>query len=146
MELVELEEKNVVGRSVRTKNMDEMSGAGKIPQLWQLFQNELFGKKLPISEPIGIYHNYESDHNGMYTLLAGVESKERVEELESVTIPAGRYLKFLAEGPVPLSVIATWQKIWTYFAQAGGEYTRAYSADFELYKSPTIVEIYISLK
>lgn len=146
MELVELGEKIVVGKSVRTRNIDEVSGAGKIPQLWQVFQSELFGKKLPMKSPIGVYHQYESDHNGMYTLLAGVESQEGGDDLESVVIPKGRYLMFLAEGPVPLSVITTWQKIWAYFAQLEVEHTRAYTADFELYKSPTKVEIYISIK
>ena len=74
----------------------------KIPQLWQLFQNRVVRKKNTISEPIGIYHNYESDHNGMYTLLAGVRSlKKRVEELESVTIPAGKVFKVLSKDQCP---------------------------------------------
>lgn len=146
MELVELEEKTVVGKSVRTCNVDEFSGAGKIPQLWNLFQSEVFGKKLPISAPMGVYHQYESDHNGMYNILAGVESNKKVEGLETVVIPKGKYLMFLAEGPVPISVVTTWQKIWAYFTQTGVAYTRSYAADFELYLSPTEVEIYISIK
>lgn len=85
---------------------------------------------------------------GPYSLLAGAE----VADLQSVphgmvglTIPAGRYLVFTAQGPMPHALIETWSVIWRYFSQ-GSQYARAYSADFELYRAPEQVDIHIAIK
>ncbi|GLX79219.1 hypothetical protein tinsulaeT_25590 [Thalassotalea insulae] len=49
---------------------------GKIPALWQEFNN-----KVPVNYPqgervYGVYFDYESDHTGKFTVLAGFDGYE----------------------------------------------------------------------
>jgi len=41
--------------------------------------------------------------------------------------------------------MATWSKIWEYFANKNSQYKRAYKTDFEYYKNQHEIEIYISI-
>jgi predicted transcriptional regulator YdeE len=60
-------------------------------------------------------------------------------------IPAQKYLKFTARGAQPSSIMKAWANIWSYFGKSDHP-MRAYTDDFELYKSPELVEIYIAVK
>jgi predicted transcriptional regulator YdeE len=96
---------------------------------------------------VGAYYDYQSDQSGEYSLLAGVLTDPSVPPppgLIKVVIPTGEYLVFRAEGPMPGALLATWRRIWDYFALPGGE-GRKYSVDFELYRSDTIVDVHIAI-
>ncbi len=95
-----------------------------------------------------LYYNYESDHAGEFSVLAGSDQIDKpiAEQLETVLIPAGSYMVFEATGEVPKVVIETWSKIWEYFSRAETQYQRSYTTDFEYYKSQTEIEIYIAVK
>jgi predicted transcriptional regulator YdeE len=85
--------------------------------------------------PVGVYMEYESDATGRYTCLAGVRIPSATAAppgLRVVTIPAGEYLVFRSEGPVPESVFRGWQAIWKYFDDNPAEH-RAFYVDVELY-------------
>lgn len=59
---------------------------------------------------------------------------------------AGKYLKFTGSGEFPATIIETWQKVWTYFSSEPCKHIRAYAIDFEFYKGPTQVSIYIAIE
>ena len=143
----------VIGKDVSTSNADEVDPArAKIPGLWQRFYAEgvlgqIPGKTVPVV-PLGVYTDYEGDHTAPYRLLAGAAVQEGTPSpagLARARIPAGRYLLFKAEGDMPRVVIDTWAAIWDYFSKSPG-HARAYTADFELYRGPKTVEIYIAVK
>ena len=52
---------------------------------------------------------------------------------------------FKGEGQMPAVVVQTWMSVWQYFSQPGS-HARAYTADFEMYRGPEAVEIYIAVK
>lgn len=142
----------VIGIAARTSNPTEMSGSeAKIPALWNDYFASGAAARIPNrlgdQSTVAVYTNYESDHTGAYTLVVGqqVSSLEEIPGgMLGVKIPAGRYLVFQAEGPVPESIIAAWTNIWTYF-QDSREYKRAYSSDFEVYRNANTAEIFIAI-
>jgi predicted transcriptional regulator YdeE len=143
----------VVGIDVRTSNAAEAEpGKGKIGALWGRFHGEdvlgkIPGKKLPVI-PMGVYTDYAGDASGEYRLMAGTAVEAGTTPpagMATAIVPAGRYLMFEAEGPMPNVVGETWQAVWSHFSSASAE-TRAYTVDFELYPGPTSVQIHISVK
>ncbi len=88
----------------------------------------------------GVYSGYESDARGAFDVTAGVA----VTQGATVDVEAGDYLVFPAEGPVPLSVLGAWQRVWQYF-EAHPEIQRLYRTDFEAYSSPTKAAVYIGV-
>ena len=149
MKIVQLDEKQIKGISIRTTNANEMNPeTSKIGALHQQFD-----EKVPINykngaRVYGVYYNYESDYSGEFSVLAGSDQidKTLTNNLENVSIPSGTYMAFEAKGEVPQVVIETWSKIWDYFSQEDAQYQRAYTTDFEFYKNWNEVEIYIAVK
>ena len=141
------------GLEIRTSHAAEMNAASaKIPALWGRFQQEKIQAKIPNAlagaRVVGVYSKYESDHNGPYSLLAGVETTTldaTPAGMTGVALPAGNYLVFTAQGSMPQALIQTWGAIWGYFSE-GKKYQRAYTYDFELYRAPDRVDIHIAVK
>lgn len=150
MKLVQIDEKKAIqGINVRTKNTNEMNPeTSKIGGLWQQFYKEIAPNLKSGATIFGVYFNYESDATGEFTVLAGTDGikESSTNSVEKVSILGGKYLLFEAKGDMPQVVIETWTKIWNYFAADDSEYQRAYTTDFELYKSQTEIEIYIAVK
>jgi predicted transcriptional regulator YdeE len=142
-----------IGIGVNTSNAAEMDQTlAKIPMLWARFYSEgilgkIPAKKLPVVA-MGIYTDYESDHNGPYRLVAGAiveDGTAAPNGFAVATLPAGKYLKFTGEGEMPGVVIDTWEAIWSYFSAPAKE-MRAFSTDFEVYCGPETVDIYIAVR
>ena len=133
----------VTGFSVRTQNKDEFNEkTAKLPGLWQQF----YASELVANDNIfGVYSNYDSDANGFYTVTAGVEFSDASSELSSVNIQAGNYLVFQGTGPMPMTVVDTWKRVWIFF-EKNTEYRRNFISDFEAYSSADQVSIYIGLE
>lgn len=141
---------NVVGIAVRTANMKAMND---IPALWNRFYNEKISDKIPHkknSDVCGLYIDYEADYTKPYTLVVGCEVSQCEKVPEGMVlkkVPSSKYAVFTAKGKFPTCLINTWMKIWQ------SNLPRAYTGDFELYKSnfnpqdPNAqVEIFIALK
>ncbi|AQU83343.1 MAG: transcription activator effector binding protein [Halomonas sp.] len=47
---------------------------------------------------------------------------------------------------MPQAVIDTWSSIWEHFGSGESKHIRAYTTDFELYKSGHEVDIFIAIK
>lgn len=132
----------VTGFSVRTQNKDEFNEkTAKLPSLWQQFYTSELAANTKI---YGVYSNYDSDANGLYTVTAGIESFHEQTGLSAVIIQAGNYLVFQGTGPMPATVVETWKRIWEFF-QTNTEYRRNFISDFEAYSGQQVA-IYIGLE
>ena len=142
----------VAGISVRTSNQDEVSPeTARLGALWgRFFQDGIPSKvanQVPGSPVYGVYSDYESDVNGQYTVTAGVQIEPSAtggDDFTAVDVPGGEYLVFEGQGAMPQVVIETWISVWDYFS-AGGEFKRAYTTDFELYKGTDEIAIHVSV-
>lgn len=143
-EIVNLEEKIVVGVSTITSNDDPNMGkiiGGLWEKLYQGGVNETIKNKVN-EYAIGLYSDYEDNK---YLVTAGNEVyKAENEGLTIKKIPAGKYAKFSIEGHMEKAVAQAWNEIWKM------DLDRSYKADFEEYLNSDFdnakVDIYISLK
>ncbi len=143
-EIVNLEEKIVVGVSAITSNDDPKMGE-VIGSLWEkLYQggiNEIIKNKAN-EYAIGLYSDYE-DNKYCVTVGNEVSSIEN-EELIVKKIPAGKYAKFFIEGHMQKAVAEAWSEIWQM------DLDRSYKADFEEYLNADYdnakINIYISVR
>ncbi|ADL49968.1 GyrI-like domain-containing protein [Clostridium cellulovorans] len=143
-EIVNLQEKIVVGVSAITGNNDPNMGkiiGGLWEKLYQGGINEMITNKVN-EYAIGLYSNYEDDK---YLVTVGNEvCKAESEGLTIKKIPVGKYAKFSIEGHMEKAVAEAWNKIWQM------DLDRSYEADFEEYLNSDFnnckVDIYISLK
>jgi predicted transcriptional regulator YdeE len=148
----------VAGISARTSNAHEMSGNGKIGDVWRTFLEPSLVTRIPNKigvDPIAIYTEYETDHTGHYTYLLGLPVS-LVEPLPAnLTIrhvPAGRYAVFSSRrGPITQVVQEVWQHIWSMSPKELGG-TRAFQTDFEIYDQRASdpenaqIEVYVGLR
>ncbi len=143
----------VVGLQTRTTNrIEAVPETAKIASLWRKLYADDVSDRIPervadAPEVIAVYHDYESDHRGKYSLIVGhkVSSLDHTpKEMGGVMVRAGRYLRFPVEGPLPAGIIETWQAIWQFF-EVSHEYERAYTTDYEIYRDDG-AEIYIAVK
>lgn len=147
-EIVNLDEKIVVGITGRTSNNDENIGM-VIGGLWQDF----YGKGIYDSienkvndKAVGIYSDYESDFMGEYSITVGAEvseAKNISEDYIIKVIPKGRYAKFIVRGHMQRAVAEFWEELWNV------NLDRNYLCDFEEYQNcdeeNAEVYIYISI-
>ena len=149
MELRLVEEKALNGLSARTDTATEMdSNNGVIPALWQTFDNTVPVDYENGERVYGVYFNYESDHTGKFTVLAGFDGKVFPPEanLEQVTIPEAKYLVFTYHGEMPQIAIDAWTEVWHYFSDINAQYQRTYTTDFEYYPDANTIEVHIAVK
>ncbi|MCW8090911.1 GyrI-like domain-containing protein [Alteromonas sp. ASW11-130] len=146
MNITTIEKFSVAGISVRTKNSNEMSpSTAKIGSLWEKFYGELAPKLNQNARVFGLYTNYESDHTGLFDVVACSDSL-LTENVEKHDVKAGNYVKFKAAGEMPQVVIDLWGAVWKYFDANDCDYKRTFTTDFEFYKSENEVEIFISVE
>jgi predicted transcriptional regulator YdeE len=129
----------VAGLAVRTNNAQEMSGNGKIGDVWHDFLQPDMVVKIPDKigvDLIVVYTDYETDHTGDYTYLLGMPISSAEALPSSLTVkhvPPGRYTVISSErGPIRQIVPAVWQRIWSMSPEKLGG-IRAFRSDFEIY-------------
>jgi predicted transcriptional regulator YdeE len=148
--LVTLTPCTLTGISIRTSNSEQSQSLKKnIADLWQDFIGQDLANKIPNKLPdspiYGAYSAYETDVNGQYTATVAVSVTAASPGFDTIEVSGGRYLMFEARGAIPQSVIEAWGKIWSFFATST-EWKRSYSVDFEVYRHPDVVEIYIAVE
>ena len=143
-EIVNLEEKIIVGVSAITSNDDPKMGQ-VIGELWEkLYQggiNKIIKNKAN-EYAIGLYSDYEDNK---YCVTVGNEvSRVENEELVVKKIPSGKYAKFFIEGHMQKAVAEAWSEIWQM------DLERSYKVDFEEYLNTDYdnakINIYIALR
>lgn len=148
MEIRYVSEKIIHGLSIRTDNATEMDpNTGKLSALWQKFDNTVPVDYKNGERVYGVYYNYESDHLGKFTVLAGFDgtSIPTTVNIEPLTIPKAKYLVFTHQGEMPQIAIDAWTEVWNYFANGAAEYQRLYSTDFEYYPNGNVIEVHIAV-
>lgn len=146
-EVVQLEERVVMGYTIRTNNQNPQVGA-LIGGTWQkLFHNLGSVCNRKNGRTLGIYSAYESDEKGDYDFTAGCEVEREAEGCEGQTrlvLPAGKYAKFIVEGPMAEASARFWGKLWSMKLE------RAFTYDLEEYitgnPEHVIIHIYIAVK
>lgn len=115
-----------------------MAGVGRIAALWGKFMSENVLNQIPgklDQEVLAIYHNYESDASGPYsvTLCAKVKPGTPVPAgMESLSIPEQNYTRFTSrKGEMPGVVIEVWGHVWELTQKS--ELKRSFTYDFEVY-------------
>lgn len=142
----------VMAHTIRTTNSRESGPHAQLGHYWQDFFTKYSPNVTPESFIFAVYTNYEIPFNvqsSKYDFFCGISNPQNIKayELTPFTIPAGNYVVFKGKGPMPQTIIKTWQDIWAYFSQPQ-EYERAFGVDFQLHdpEKPDEVEIYISVK
>ncbi|WP_079915059.1 GyrI-like domain-containing protein [Paenibacillus sp. 32352] len=124
---------------VRTNNFNDDLLLQKITGLWEEAFNSLTNRDIIF---YGVYHDYESDYKGDYTLSVGFEDSTSESSIE---IPDNaEYEIFNVDSAEEQGVINTWKKIWE--RENSGTLKRAYTYDFEKYYPNGEIEIYIAIK
>jgi len=144
-----VEQKKISGLTIRTDNATEMDPTtGQIGPLWQRFDNTVPVDYQHGERVYGVYSDYESDHNGKFTVLAGYDGKNLPQDLplETITIEAGKYLVFTHKGEMPQIAIDAWTQVWQYFTNDDAEHHRRYSTDFEFYPYNNEIQVHIAIK
>jgi len=89
----------------------------------------------------GLYHEYESDYKGDYTLCVAIEGRDE----SSVAIPDDtKYEVFKVNTNDEQGIFNTWNEIWK--KEDENELKRAYTYDFEKYYPDGSIAIYIAIK
>lgn len=117
-----------------------------IGMLWKKFFTEGVYNKIENKindKTIGLYTDYEKDYTKPYNFMAGVQVKQKSNNIENRVnkiIPKGKYAKFIITGDVQKSVGEAWEKIWNMNLK------RKYTCDFEEYQNNTEIYIYIAIE
>ncbi|MCF6457317.1 GyrI-like domain-containing protein [Pseudoalteromonas sp. MMG024] len=146
MELRHVSETIIHGISTRTNNNAEMGPNGKIPGLWQTFDAQVPVNYQGGERVYGVYYDYESDHTGMFNVLAGFDGTSYPDNLEAITINEGKYLVFSHKGDMPQIAIDAWTQVWQYFAGDACEHQRLFTTDFEYYPNGNQIDVCIAVK
>lgn len=143
-EIINLEQKTVVGVSAITSNTDPEMGkviGGLWEKLYQAGVNAIIKNKIN-EYAIGLYSDYSQDK---YCVTAGNEvSKAENDEMTVKSIPAGKYAKFSVHGHMEKEVAIAWGEIWNM------DLNRSFTGDFEEYLNSDYenadINIYVALK
>jgi len=117
----------------------------KIEELWQRFYAEPFVDALEVEDGavFSAYFDYEGSDAGAYTTLVGFRvAADQVAPagLSLLTVPAGKFAMLRRSGPMPATVVETWQQIWS------SDLRRTFVADFDRYASADTVEVNVGIE
>lgn len=124
-------------KQVRTNNFTDPQMVNKIKQVWEQSLLELPKK----ASYYGIYHAFESNYQGDYTLTVASEVN-RTKTVFTIDKQAN-YQPFIVNTSQVNGIYQTWQKIWQ--LEVSGQLNRAYQQDFEFYNGRGDCCIYIEV-
>ncbi|MDV2686414.1 effector binding domain-containing protein [Alkalihalophilus lindianensis] len=126
-------------KSVRTNNFEDEAIMQKITEMWKEASSALLNQD---EVTYGLYHEYESDYKGDYTVSVAVESSNNVNTIKIPNI--SKYEIFKVDSLDENGILNTWKQIWE--REEKGDLKRAYSFDFEKYNPNGQIEIHIATK
>src|SRR5690625_905235 len=122
---------------IRTNNFTDDHVMQKITKMWKNASTVLSEKN---GNVYGLYHEYESNYKGDYTLCIAVEG----EDESSIVIPDNaKYELFEVNINDEQGVFNTWNEIWKKAEE--GQLKRAYTYDFEKYYPDGNIDIHIAI-
>ncbi|WP_099159586.1 effector binding domain-containing protein [Virgibacillus ndiopensis] len=124
--------------TIRTNNFNDEQVMQKIMDMWKGASADLSQQE---GNTYGLYHEYESDYKGDYSLSVAIEGKNE----SSITIPEDiEYEVFKVDTDSEQGILNTWNEIWN--KEKEGQLDRAYTYDFEKYYPNGNIDIYIAVK
>jgi len=152
MKETEIKEITLIGLALESKTTNEnRQSESDCGRLWQRFENGNYFDKIRekiTDEIFAVYYNYEGDYTKPFSYFIGCsvpKDAEIPENMDTIKISVGSYLKFTAAGKMPDCVANKWKEIWN------ANLPRAYREDFEIYDKRSKdwqnaeVDIYISI-
>ena len=127
------------GITARVSNSDP----AKIGALWQRFYAEPFVDALDVEDGAVFSAYFDYEGTDVYTTLVGfrvAESQVAPASLTLLTIRAGKFAMVRRSGPMPETVVKTWEQIWS------SDLRRTFVADFDRYASPDTVEVNVGIE
>ncbi|WP_017473607.1 GyrI-like domain-containing protein [Amphibacillus jilinensis] len=125
--------------SIRTNNFNDERIMKKITEMWKEASRYLSKYE---GVTYGVYHNYESDYKGDYSLSIGIEDHNGQSIIE---IPEKEnYEIFKVNTTEEEGIFNAWSKIW--HQEETGAIERVYTFDFEKYYPNGEIEIHIAIK
>ena len=123
--------------SCRLSNFEGSSLLEKVSKVWDSAKNYTGIK-------YGVYHDYESNYKGDYTLTVGTE--DYFNKLETMEIANNKYKIFDVDTSNKFKnpILETWKLIWR--LEERGLLERNYILDFEKFHLDGKIEIYIGIK
>ena len=145
-QIVELEDKVVVGITTNTRNSDK-DMPQVISDLWHRFYDQSYCsaiKNRKDEKDIGLYSDYKGDEYSATVCCEVSKAEDLPEGTVKKVIPSGKYAKFIVRGEIMKVVPEFWTKLWAM------NIDRKYTADFEEYQAGStpenaLVHIYISV-
>ncbi len=131
--------KLTVIKSVRTNNFNDEAIMQKIGETWKEASGLINN---PDAVTYGVYHDYESDYKGDYTLSVAIEGSDTDYSFEIPT--SSRYEIFKVNTSDEYGILNAWKEIWD--REEKGLLARAYSFDFEKYDPTGPIEIHIAIR
>ncbi|WP_314061716.1 effector binding domain-containing protein [uncultured Vagococcus sp.] len=122
--------------AVRTNNFKDLEMVDKIQRVWTEAQRKLREE----GNLYGVYHEFESDYKGDYTLSIASGS---AEGRSLVIDDKANYRVFPVDRTQEMAVYQTWQAIWALEEQ--GALKRAYRLDYEKYDVDGSIDIFIEI-
>jgi len=127
-------------QSTRTNNFKDEQMLEKIMGVWQASQPQIAQQQGAV---YGVYHEYDNDYKGDYSLTIAVESQQDDSDALEVSESAA-YQVFPVDAADEQGVIKAWKNIWK--LEEEGSLRRAYTLDYEKYDADGVKSIYIALK
>ncbi|TQR11013.1 GyrI-like domain-containing protein [Psychrobacillus soli] len=119
--------KVIYGNTVRANN----NNGSIFSKTWEEFlKNQVQGNIY------AVYSNYESDYTGDFDFLIGTEEKHGDD---NISIENGEYYIWEVKSKDLSGVGKAWSDIWN------SDLPRAYTTDFEVYKTDGSIAIYLSV-
>ncbi|WP_458119291.1 GyrI-like domain-containing protein [Paenibacillus sp. Z6-24] len=127
-------------QTTRTNNFKDEQMLEKIQGVWQASQPHLAQQQGAV---YGVYHEYESDYKGDYSLTIAVETDG--EDADHLQVDeSAAYQVFPVDAADEQGVIKAWKTIWK--LEEEGSLQRAYTLDYEKYSTDGTKAIHIALK
>ena len=145
--------KTVAGIQLRTNQERELQPEdAQLDRLWEKFNDERLADTIPdkvAGSPVyGVYTEYEDGTEGDYSVLAGVEVSDETkvpDDYATLTLEAGEYLVFRAQGRMPETAVETWSQVWRYFESEDAP-ERTFLTDYEVYEGTGQVTLYVGIR
>ena len=142
-----LSEKIIWGCSKKSNFFDELNiNTSKVPRLLNQFQSLTHSNEI-LKKRYVVYSNFDNEIPREYAISVASDNDifSTIEELRSIKIISGNYLKFNLNYSTQEMYIQKWLELVSYFASADCKFTRAFRTDFELHSPNNNIDIHISV-
>ena len=100
---------SIIGSALQTSfTLESNPTTAKIPSHWQNFFSAAIANQIPspkdTQKTYAVYTNYTNEYKGDYIMIIGSETTNNTTVptgLHQITIPAGQYMIFTAQGNLP---------------------------------------------